>query len=73
MAEGSGMDEQSVDRSRRAFLTKVVYTAPLIVTLSVMPSIASAGSPVITKTIESQDGVQPLRVGGHHHNNWHWR
>ena len=68
------MDEQSVDRSRRAFLTKVVYTAPLIVTLSVMPSIASAGSnPVPTKTIESQDGVQPQRLGGHHHNNWLWR
>ena len=33
-----------VDQSRRKFVQKVAYTAPLIVTISVMPSIASAGS-----------------------------
>jgi hypothetical protein len=71
------MNEQNVDRSRRAFLAKVAYTAPLIVTLNVMPSIASAGSPATDTTI---DGVQRLQQGpqgqqgphGHHHNKWHW-
>lgn len=62
------MNEQSVDRSRRAFLVKVAYTAPLIVTLNVMPSLASAGSPVTTPTTE--DGIQRVKQG-HHHNKWH--
>ncbi len=64
------MDEQNVDRSRRAFLAKVAYTAPLIVTLNVMPSIASAGSPVTHTTVE--DGIQRVQQG-HHHNKWHWK
>ena len=54
------MNEQNVDRSRRAFLAKVAYTAPLIVTLNVMPSIASTGSPVTNTAVE--DGVQRPRV-----------
>ncbi len=54
------MNEQNVDRSRRDFLVKVAYAAPLIVTLNVMPSIASAGSPVTNTTID--DGVQPQTV-----------
>ena len=33
-----------VDNSRRLFVQKVAYTAPLIMTLSVMPSFAKAGS-----------------------------
>ena len=60
------MNEQNVDRSRRAFLAKVAYTAPLIVTLNVMPSIASAGSPVTNTTVE--DGVQRVQQRAHHHN-----
>jgi hypothetical protein len=65
------MNDQNVDRSRRAFLAKVAYTAPLIVTLNVMPSIASTGSPVTTSSIE--DGVPRQQKVGHHHNKWHWR
>jgi hypothetical protein len=38
------MMEQKVDQSRRGFIIKVAYAAPAIATLSVLPSIASAGS-----------------------------
>ncbi len=51
-----------VDKSRRGFLTKVAYTAPLVVTLSVMPSVASAGSSFV-----SDDGKQAKQ--SHHRNN----
>jgi hypothetical protein len=67
------MNEQSVDRSRRAFLTKVAYTAPLIVTLNVMPSIASAGS------LQTRSKIKPAhRQHEHHHDRnhrskWYWR
>lgn len=68
------MSEQNVDRSRRAFLTKVAYTAPLIVTLSVMPSIASAGSGIIRKNF---DGIQRQRLykpdGSVQRSKWYWR
>jgi hypothetical protein len=63
------MNEQNVDRSRRAFLAKVAYTAPLVVTLNVMPSIASTGSPVTHTTTE--DGVERLRQRRHRHKKWH--
>jgi hypothetical protein len=33
-----------VDNSRRQLLQRIAYTAPMIATLAVMPSIASAGS-----------------------------
>jgi hypothetical protein len=33
-----------VDESRRKFIQKVAYAAPMIATISVLPSIASAGS-----------------------------
>lgn len=47
--------------TRRDLLVKMAYTAPLIVTLTVMPSIASAGSPV----------TPPSGRPAHHHNKWH--
>jgi hypothetical protein len=34
----------SESQSRRVFVKKVAYTAPLVATLAVAPSIASAGS-----------------------------
>ncbi len=34
----------NIDKSRRKFVQKVAYAAPMIATISVMPSIASAGS-----------------------------
>lgn len=34
-----------MSESRRSFIIKVAYTAPLITTMSVLPSVASAGSP----------------------------
>ena len=33
-----------INKSRREFVQKVAYVAPLVATVSVMPSIASAGS-----------------------------
>ncbi len=41
------MKAEEVSKSRRKFLIKAAYTAPLIATISVLPSIASAGSPVV--------------------------
>ena len=38
------MSEQEFDRARRGFLRKAAYIAPLVATISVMPSIAAAGS-----------------------------
>ncbi len=38
------MSGSQLDRSRRGFLRKAAYTAPLIATISVLPSIAAAGS-----------------------------
>lgn len=38
------MMKSEVDQSRRGFVKKVAYAAPIIATLSVMPSVASAGS-----------------------------
>jgi hypothetical protein len=65
------MEKMNVDRSRREFLVKVAYTAPLIATLSVMPSLASAGSPVIGGG-GTEETTQPLRRHHKNHNNqWH--
>lgn len=60
------MEELEVDRSRREFLVKAAYTAPVIVTLSVIPSVASAGSEALT----SASG--PSTKKHHHNNNNHW-
>jgi len=35
-----------INESRRKFIERVAYTVPLIATVSVIPSIASAGSPL---------------------------
>jgi hypothetical protein len=60
------MESEKVDRARRSFLVKVAYTAPMIATISVLPSIASAGSPGI------HDTQTPLKKAKshHHHNQW---
>ena len=52
--------------TRREVLLKAAYVAPLIVTLTVMPSIASAGSPI---TPPREDEIP--KSTGHHHNHWH--
>ena len=62
------MDEFEVDRSRRGFLVKAAYVAPLVVTLNVMPSIASAGS-VVTTNETGQAGGAPK---AHKNNDNHW-
>lgn len=68
------MSEQNVDRSRRAFLTKVAYTAPLIVTLSVMPSIASAGSTITSRKITTFHRQRQLKEDRtYHRSKWYWR
>ncbi len=41
------MKAVEVNKSRRKFLIKAAYTAPLIATISVLPSVASAGSPFV--------------------------
>ena len=51
------------DQSRRQFVQRVAYTAPLIATLCVMPSTASAASEAFT---------EQLTTSHHHNNNNHW-
>lgn len=41
------------DESRRGFIKKLAFVPPAIVTLSAMPSIASAGSPRFNKDKKS--------------------
>jgi hypothetical protein len=63
------MEQCDVDRSRRGFLLKAAYVAPLVVTLSVMPSIASAGS---VATPSSTDQARASRSKQHKNNDNHW-
>jgi hypothetical protein len=72
------MMEKEIDQSRRGFIIKVAYAAPAIATLSVLPSIASAGS-AQHQRVECRDdkqvnysqvrGFQTLNSTGvtHHH------
>jgi hypothetical protein len=62
------MEREGIDQARRAFLVKVAYTAPMIATISVLPSIASAGSPAV------ESGQAPSSTNSQrqrHHNHWH--
>jgi len=62
------MEREEIDQARRSFLVKVAYTAPMIATISVLPSIASAGSsPVESGQSPSTTKSQRQR----HHNHWH--
>lgn len=61
------MKSGEVDQARRAFLVKVAYTAPLIATISVLPSIASAGS----LAVENGQAPSTNSQREHHHNKWH--
>jgi hypothetical protein len=63
------MERLEVDGSRRAFLVKMAYTAPLIVTMSVLPSIASAGSLAIAIDGIGVDGEGEQKTQKHHRNN----
>lgn len=62
------MTKEDADQSRRNFLVKVAYTAPIVATLTVMPSVASAGS-------ANLNGPRPTAFTNtqhkrHHHNGW---
>lgn len=49
--------ENPIDQTKRNFVKKAAYTAPVIITMAAMPSFASAGS--------NQPGVGPK--GGRKH------
>ena len=61
----SDVRAKAVDKSRRQFVQRVAYTAPLITILSVMPSVASAGSGLT-------GGAESLTTRQHKNNNNHW-
>jgi len=63
------MEQSEVDRSRRGFLVKAAYVAPLVITLNVMPSVASAGSSFVATNDTKQKGTTPK---AHKNNNNRW-
>ncbi len=68
------MKAVEVSKSRRKFLIKAAYTAPLIATISVLPSVASAGSPFVrnedpAKGGNEQPGAAKPRKRNHN-NQW---
>lgn len=56
------MSEPSQNNDRRDFLKKTAYVAPVVMTMQVAPSIASAGSGLTSTTEPTQEDVYNVAV-----------
>jgi hypothetical protein len=64
------MSDYKCEKSRRDFMKKVVYTAPVILTMTATPALANIGS-LKRSGDEFRETDSSYTKHRHHHNNHH--